>query len=204
MCFSNRTWRRSLCHIFLRLKASFSFIIFTRDEGLRWPPTPLPPPLLHLPQLWLLSIPCQYCLAAVVHIILAASLPTSSFWGFAALVRIYTEEKARNSVRWKEEILQLQKSLPSPDSCTDRSTFAPRPPRNPMLGCVRFYPPLNGKNIATQHWTSGGRGGKRDCVPCMCCFMGGLVSNRPMMQYLFHPPTGQQELRSFCSSAHRA
>ena len=28
-----------------------------------------------------------------------ASLPTSSFWGLAALVRIYTEEKARNSVR---------------------------------------------------------------------------------------------------------
>ena len=107
-----------------------------------------------------------WCLAAAL-LILAASLPTSSFWGFAALVRIYTEEKARNSVRWKEEILQLQKSLPSPDSCTDRSTFAPCPPRNPMLGCVRFYPPLNGKIIAIQHWASGG-GGASDIVFNAC------------------------------------
>ena len=101
-----------------------------------------------------------WCLAAVVHIISAASLPTSSFWGFAALVRIYTEEKARNSVRWKEEILQLQKSLPSPDSCTDRSTFAPVPPDIQCWGVCASTPPHERNKYCNSTLDFGGEGGQ--------------------------------------------
>ena len=73
-------------------------------------------------------------------------------------------------------------------------SLPPFPPKS-NVGVCALVPPSERKQYCNSTLDFGGEGGKREGFQCMCCFMGGLASNRPTLQYLFHPPTGQKEIR---------
>ena len=76
---------------------------------------------------------------------------------------------------------------PPLESCTDRLNFAPRPPEIQCWGVYACTPPLNGKNIATQHWTSGGGGPATMCS--IHVLLHGWLSVQSSDVAIFIPPT---------------
>ena len=60
-----------------------------------------------------------------------------------------------NSVRWKEEILQLGVSPPIPKRSIQRPPSASPPPESQCWDVGASTPLPSGKNIAPQHWIGG-------------------------------------------------
>ena len=79
-----------------------------------------------------------------------------------------------------------------------QATVHPPSPRKPMLGRGRLHPPSVWKKYCTSTLDWGGRGASENGFnACVASWMA-LCPCRPMVQYLFHPPTGEEDLQSSC------